>query len=131
MIRTLGVSKTDAIFYDAGKLAGEEFYRNIITQKENFNDFLRELQSVLKELKIGILRVEKTDFENNFFVLTVAEDLDCSGLPVCGEEVCTYDEGFIAGLLTAHTGCNFIVKEVDCWASGDRVCRFEARKNAG
>ena len=36
-------------------------------------------------------------------------------------------EGFISGLLSAHTGKEFSVKEVDCWCSGDRVCRFEVR----
>ena len=36
----------------------------------------------LKKLKIGILRVERGDVENLTFTLTVAEDLDCSGLPV-------------------------------------------------
>ena len=59
--------------------------------------------------------------------LTVAEDLDCSGIPVCSEQICTYDEGFIAGLVSQHTGKKFIAKEVDCWCSGDRVCRFDVR----
>ena len=72
-------------------------------------------------------RILEIDAENLIFKLTVAEDLDCSGLPACGEQVCTYDEGFIAGLLLAHTGREFTVKELDCWSSGDRVCRFEAR----
>ena len=35
------------------------------------------------------------------FTLTVAEDLDCSGLPDLGHVVCTYDEGFISGLFKA------------------------------
>ena len=53
-----------------------------------------------------------------------AEDLDCSGIPVCSEQVCTYDEGFLAGVLHAFNGHEYRVKEVDCWGSGDRVCRF-------
>ncbi len=60
--------------------------------------------------------------ETHHFTLTVAEDLDCSGLPMIDEEICVYDEGFIAGLLLAQTGVEFSVKEVDCWCSGDRVC---------
>jgi predicted hydrocarbon binding protein len=48
-------------------------------------------------------------------------------LPVCDEEICTYDEGFLAGVLSAHTRREFNVKEVDCWCSGDRVCRFEVK----
>jgi predicted hydrocarbon binding protein len=57
----------------------------------------------------------------------LSEDLDCSGLPIFGESVCDYDEGFIAGILEQYTGKKFLVKEVDCWATGDRTCRFEVR----
>lgn len=127
LIRQLGVAAADRVFYDAGQRAGEEFYRNVLTQKADFQSFIADLQASLKRLSIGILRVEKADLEQLSFTLTVAEDLDCSGLPVCGEQICTYDEGFIHGLLTSHTGREFRVREVDCWASGDRVCRFEAQ----
>ena len=75
---------------------------------------------------IGILRIEEADLDALSFTLTVEEDLDCSGLPVSDETVCEYDEGFIAGILNTYTGKNFVVKEVDCWASGERVCRFNA-----
>ena len=75
---------------------------------------------------IGILRVEKADPEKGEFVVTVSEDLDCSGLPESGESVCVYDEGFIAALLESYTGRRFVVKEVDCWCTGDRTCRFTA-----
>ena len=62
--------------------------------------------------------------ESGEIVLTVGEDLDCSGLPVTGEEVCTYDEGFLAGILEAYTGSEYHVREIDCWANGNRTCRF-------
>jgi predicted hydrocarbon binding protein len=127
LIQDYGVEAADRLFYRAGQTAGRHFYEELITKKDSFNDFISELQEVLKERRVGILRIEKADMENLAFTLTVAEDLDCSGLPVCDEEICTYDEGFISGLLAAHTGKAFAVKEVDCWCSGDRVCRFEAR----
>lgn len=127
MITEIGVQATDALFYKAGKKAGEEFCRNVIGHCSNFNEFVEKTQKNLKELGIGILRIEKADFEKNTFVMTVAEDLDCSGLPVTDEEICVYDEGFIAGLLKAHTGNEFTVEEIDCWCSGDRVCRFDVR----
>ena len=127
LIKQHGVEAADRVFYEAGQTAGAKLYENAITKKEDFNEFVSDLQAVLKELRIGILRVEKADLDSLTLTLTVAEDLDCSGLPVCDEAICTYDEGFISGLLSAHTGKDFIVKEVDCWCSGDRVCRFEAR----
>lgn len=130
LIKQYGVEAADRIFYAAGETAGEHFYKNLITKKDSFGDFIAELQDVLKNLGIGILRVEKGDVEKLNFTLTVAEDLDCSGLPACGEEICTYDEGFISGLLAAHTGKKFTVKEIDCWCSGDRVCRFDVKSVA-
>jgi predicted hydrocarbon binding protein len=82
------------------------------------------LQRTLREQKIGIFRVESVHKDIESYVVTVAEDLDCSGIPVCSEEICVYDEGFFAGVMQAHSGAAFQVKEVDCWGSGDRVCRF-------
>ncbi|HBR02735.1 MAG TPA: 4-vinyl reductase, partial [Ruminiclostridium sp.] len=64
------------------------------------------------------------DFENMIFILTVSEDLDCSGLPATGETVCNYDEGLIMGILEAYTSRQFTVKEVNCWSTGDWTCRF-------
>ncbi len=69
--------------------------------------------------------MEKTDFGKMEFILTVAEDLDCSGLPFADETVCEYDERFIAGVLEAYTGRVFDAREIDCWASGERTCRFK------
>lgn len=127
LIKEYGVEAADRIFYDAGRTAGRHFYERLITQRGEFHAFVEDLQEVLKNMRVGILRIEKADLEHMTFTLTVAEDLDCSGLPVCDEEICTYDEGFIAGLFFAHTGREFHVREVDCWCSGDRVCRFEVK----
>ena len=124
LIRDFGVEQADRIIFEAGKKAGQEFCENILTQKKDLNGLFADLQRTMKELGIGIFRVESADLEKNSFVVTVAEDLDCSGIPVCSEQICTYDEGFIAGLLLAYSGRDFKVKEVDCWGTGDRVCRF-------
>lgn len=121
-----GAEKTDEIFYAAGKMAGEAFYHNVIGETSSFEDFLCRLQKILKDMGIGILRVEEADVESGQFVFTVAEDLDCSGLPELGHEICVYDEGFIAALLECFSGKIFNVKEVDCWCTGDRTCRFVA-----
>ena len=90
------------------------------------DQFVSELQNKMKELKMGVLRIEDVDEESGKIILTVAEDADCSGLPVLGETVCNYDEGFIAGILSVYSGKQYTAIEVDCWATGDRVCRFHA-----
>jgi len=124
MIAELGEDRANDIIVKAGRLAGEQFCENVLNRDLDFNEFVAHLQKVLREQRIGILRIEKADLENMRFTLTVAEDLDCSGLPPTDEVVCQYDEGFIAGVLNAYTGKSFQAKEIDCWASGDRVCRF-------
>jgi uncharacterized protein len=86
---------------------------------------MAELQGKLLSLKVGIMRVEKSDIDKMELTLTVSEDLDCSGLPPTDETICEYDEGFIAGVLGVYTGREFDVREVDCWASGERTCRFK------
>ena len=128
LITELGVDKANDIFIKAGRLAGAQFCENLLDMKLGFNEFVAQLQRVLREQSIGLLRIETADMESLRFILTVAEDLDCSGLPFTDEVVCQYDEGFIAGIFEAYTGKPFHVKEIDCWASGERVCRFDARE---
>ena len=130
LIKEFDTETADRIYYNAGELAGREFCKNMINKNNDFNGFVQETQELLSKLKIGILRIEKADMENMNFTMTVEEDLDCSGLPITDETICTYDEGFISGLLLEYSGKKFDVKEVDCWASGDRVCRFDVKPAA-
>lgn len=93
---------------------------------------MSELQQKLVDMKIGVLRIESMEETSGKIILTVSEDADCSGLPILGETVCNYDEGFLSGILSVYTGKPYEVIEVDCWATGDRVCRFHANvKNDG
>jgi len=130
LIKEFDTETADRIFYNAGELAGREFCKKMINKNNDFNGFIQETQELLSKLKIGILRIEEADLENMNFTLTVEEDLDCSGLPVSDETICTYDEGFLSGLLLEYSGKKFDVKEVDCWCSGDRVCRFDVKPAA-
>lgn len=122
--KEFGALKAAELFYNSGYIAGKEFCTNLLDTKLEFYDFISQLQKVLKELNIGILRVEKSDLGKMNFTITVAEDLDCSGLPITNETVCDYDEGFIAGIFDEYTNMKFLVKEIDCWSTGGRICRF-------
>lgn len=125
-----GTAAADELFFEAGALAGRHFYDRLIAPVEGLDVFLAKLRDVLLDLKIGLLRVEELDVEKGRFVLTVSEDLDCSGLPEFGHVVCRYDEGFLAAVLERHTGRAFAVKEVECWSTGYRTCRFVAEAEA-
>ncbi|MDC7288384.1 4-vinyl reductase [Blautia schinkii] len=124
LAQEFGVEKADELFRKAGYLAGTEFAKNVLDLTQGMDAFIAELQKSLKDLRIGILRIEEMEEDGAHIVLTVAQDLDCSGLPPTNEVVCNYDEGFLAGILEAYTKKPYNVREIDCWASGDRVCRF-------
>jgi hypothetical protein len=122
-----GTVAADELFREAGRVAGRQFAEHLLSRPDDLGDYVAELQRVLRELGVGILRVEKADAQRGEFVITVSEDLDCSGLPDTGDSTCTYDEGFIAALLESYAGRRFEVREVDCWSTGDRTCRFTAK----
>jgi predicted hydrocarbon binding protein len=119
-----GKEVANSLFRESGRLAGVEFAKNMLDLSVDFDKFIANLTEILLSLKIGILRVEKVSEDKDEIVLTVGEDVDCSGLPVTGEVGCQYDEGFLAGILQIYTGKKYRVREIDCWATGDRTCRF-------
>jgi len=124
LCREHGLEKANHYFRQAGFLAGSEFARHSLDLRVDFNTFVQSLKRLLEALKIGILHMEEYDPATGDIMLTVGQDLDCSGLPITYENVCTYDEGFLSGVLEEYTGRKYIFREVDCWANGDRVCRF-------
>ena len=124
LLSQFGKEKQIDIFRKAGQRSGEYFARNMLHLDQPMNQFISELQAKMQELRIGVLRIESVDEESGRIILTVSEDADCSGLPVLGETVCNYDEGFISGILSVYTGKPYSAIEIDCWATGNRVCRF-------
>ena len=118
--------KNKSTFSEAGQRSGEYFARHMLNLDQPLNAFISELQAKMQDLKIGVLRIENIDEQSGRIILTVSEDADCSGLPVLGETVCNYEEGFISGILSVYTGKPYSAIEIDCWATGDRVCRFRA-----
>lgn len=127
LAKEFGKERADELFRRAGFLAGTQFAENMLNLETDFDSFTAELQRTLKELRIGILRMEEVSDKGDNIILTVAQDLDCSGLAPSNEVVCNYDEGFLAGILEAYRKRPYRVREIDCWASGARVCRFQCR----
>jgi uncharacterized protein len=125
-----GEETSRVLFHESGKTAGIVYCNQFLDISLPADAFIAQLNRALLDHHIGILRVEKADLEKMHLVLTVSEDLDCSGLPINGKTVCEYDEGFIAGIMETYIGKEFDVKEVDCWATGDRTCRFDVKVRA-
>jgi hypothetical protein len=72
-------ASAERIYFKAGDLEGKELFNALITEKKDFNTFVKGLQELLATLRIGTLRIEKADLENLELTLTVADGLECSG----------------------------------------------------
>jgi predicted hydrocarbon binding protein len=129
LVEEYNQEQADHLFRKAGHMAGTFFAENFLNKDQPFEDFISQLQEKLSSMRMGILRIERADLADGTLQLSVYEDLDCSGLPVTDEQVCVYDEGLLAGILEYYTNVPFNVREVDCWASGERVCRFKAERS--
>ena len=113
----------------AGKLAGSMFAREFLDLTLPFDDFVLALSKKLQDLKIGKMAVERFDMETGAGAITVSGDLDCSGMTICSQTLCQYDEGFLAGILKEYTRQSYSVVETDCWGTGATLCRFEIKPN--
>ncbi|MCL1983289.1 MAG: 4-vinyl reductase [Clostridiales bacterium] len=128
MEEEFGSEIVDKIFYSAGYKAGTEFYRHNIHPVSSDHEFLQKMQEVFKDKKIGILRVEEALLDDGRVVVAIDEDLDCSGLPELDYETCIYDEGFMSAMVGCYTQQEWVAKEIDCWCTGARTCRFMITK---
>ena len=122
-----GTLMADTLFREAGVMAGKAFFEKFLRGAKDTIDLVGKIEDTFSSLGIGIFRVESAKEDNSHFIFTVDEDLDCSGLPDIADVVCVYDEGFIQGVLESFSGENFSVREIDCWCTGARTCRFEAK----
>lgn len=126
LITKYGKDNAIEVFRAGGRTAGTYFAKHYLNLDAPFGQFIGELQQKLEDFKVGILRIEKFDEATGDIILTVSEDADCSGLPIMGEAVCNFDEGFISGILSLYSRKPYEAIEINCWALGDRICRFDA-----
>ena len=122
-----GTETADSLFREAGVMAGREFFSKFLSNAKTASELAAKIQDSFNNFGIGIFRVENSKEDNSHFIFTVEEDLDCSGLPDTSDVICVYDEGFIQGVLESFSGKDFNVREIDCWCTGARICRFEAK----
>ena len=122
--KTYGLEQANKFVRQAGHLAGSEFAENGLYLAANFNKFIANLTKILRDLKIGILRMENYNPQTGGIVFTISQDLDYSGMPMTDEKASVYNEGFIAGILEAYTGKTYNIQKTDCMEKGKRICRF-------
>ena len=128
--RQYGQAASNDLFFKAGKISGQEFCHHNMNGDLPFFDFIPHLQAKLRDLGIGILRIEHSNPQNFHITLTLEEDLDCSGTPVTGQTLCHYDEGFLAGIFECYSGHEMEARELECWGTGSQTCLLEILKKS-
>lgn len=124
-----GKKAADEVFYTAGKLAGAEFYTRYLEPVSGLDEFINKAQELLKNEKIGVLKlkIEKELLKEGTVLLSVDEDItdaDLYGFGPMEPEICICDEGLITALFEHFTRKKWQAKEIDCWCTGARTCRF-------
>lgn len=96
-----------------------------ISRKMNVSS-TAEMISTLERFCVGRVSIEEQTDDR--MVVSCAECVTCSGLPNIGEAVCSFEAGFVSGVLEREYGVPMSVVETQCWGLGDRICRWEARR---
>ncbi len=127
LIQLYGEGEMEEALRLAGRIAGTAFTNKFLDVSLSFEQYVQQLTEKFVELQIGIISIESYDEKTGRIILTVAADLDCAGLEDLNKTVCLYDEGFISAVLSIYTKKHYSTTEIDCWATGAKICRFEAK----
>ncbi|MEG2199441.1 MAG: EAL domain-containing protein, partial [Anaerovorax sp.] len=113
-------------FRQSGKIAGKAFAQEFLDLKLELQEFTVNFKEKFEQSKIGILKIEAIDQRKEKIVLTIEEDVSCSGISVyeIRNQICKYEEGFLQGVFGEYTGREYFAVEVDCWGTGAKLCRF-------
>ena len=103
----------NAVVYDAGKKLGNELNPKTVEDVVKF----------CEDYKIGKVEI----VGENPLQIRVYECISCSGLPECGETLCWFEGGFIAGCLEKIFNKKVRAKETHCAGLGDEFCQFEIK----
>jgi predicted hydrocarbon binding protein len=110
---------------EMGRLLGRSVISEFVEAKD-FKGVMHEIKDLLEVTKFG--RIEVLSLKEDSAVFNVYECADCGGLPDVGRPLCAFDEGLIEGILAERTECEYEVREVDCFGTGEKYCEFEVRK---
>lgn len=83
---------------------------------------IEEVRRFWKKNAFG--EVDDIRYEPKEIQFKVYDCFECSHFPNIHNTVCKFDEGFLGGLLNLKLSKKFLVKEIECYASGYDHCKF-------
>ncbi len=108
----------DPILHEAGLKVGEALYEKV--KDPNMEIFLGNIASFWETHSLGSVEVKTL----NPLTISVQDCFECSGLPYLGRPACAFDSGILESLFSLYKEEEAKVKETECYALGDKACRF-------
>ncbi len=114
----MGEKGAVVLFQNAGRELGRELGEKL--KDEDLERYLSNVQSFVKDSKIGLLVVEEIDQRKA--VLRLDECITCAGMPNIGVRICHFETGFVAGIFETFMEKKVRAVETKCNAMGEGTC---------
>ncbi len=114
----MGEKGAVVLFQNAGRELGKELGERL--KDDDLNRYIDNVQTFVKDSKIGLLAVEEIDQKRA--VLKLDECITCAGMPNIGARICHFETGFVAGVFEAFLGNKVKAVETKCNAMGEGTC---------
>jgi uncharacterized protein len=108
----------DPILHEAGLKVGEALYEKV--KDPDMANFLGNIADFWETHSLGSVDVKNL----NPLTISVQDCFECSGLPYLGRPACAFDSGILESLFSLYNEEEVKVKETECYALGDKACRF-------
>lgn len=101
---------------EIGKDAGRSIAENFSSQTEE--ELKEEIGEFWRSTGLGKVEISES-------YITIKDCFDCGDMPEVGHTLCSLDEGMIEGIYEERLGKEVTVREVECFGTGERHCRFK------
>jgi len=108
----------DPILYEAGLKVGEALYEKV--KDPDMSNFLANIATFWENHSLGSVEVKNLQP----LTISVQDCFECSGLPYLGRPACAFDSGILESLFSLYNQEEVKVMETECYALGDKQCRF-------
>jgi predicted hydrocarbon binding protein len=95
----------------------------LVFQASDVDHLIEELNHFWR--KNGFGEIDEVKVEAGKIDFKVYDCFECTHMPNIGQTVCRFDEGFLTKIAEIRLSGRFLVKELECYATGFDHCRFE------
>lgn len=108
------------VLKSTGRQIGTEVAETM--KSDSLEDLINEIGKFWRDHRLGKMRTQVKEKDATLFI----EDCyNCSDMPNVEKPLCSLDEGMLEGILEGRLGVKADAKEIECWGTGAKHCRFK------